>query len=269
MRSLQVTDMIKKGFPIRFLLARLTRIPVIGEIMDHLFFEGDNMVYLPSDEVVTISVSMSVHPDNMVIPSQVVEYFIEKANYHWIMNTCICRESAQCTDYPFNLGCLFLGEAAMGINPELGRKVTKEEAMEHVEKCREQGLVHLIGRNKLDAVWLNVSPGNKLLTVCNCCPCCCLWRMLPDLKSDIGSKVKKMPGVSVKVTDTCTGCGICADICFVNAITIQDGKAVISEQCRGCSRCASACPQNAIEVTIKEGCIETSINRISELVDIT
>jgi len=27
------------------------------------------------------------------------------------------------------LGCLFLGEAALGINPQLGRRVTKEEAL--------------------------------------------------------------------------------------------------------------------------------------------
>ncbi|MGD2251134.1 MAG: 4Fe-4S binding protein [Candidatus Methanofastidiosia archaeon] len=267
MRSVWITNIIKKGFPFRFFLAKLTKVPLLNRIMEYLFFEGDDMLYILKDAV--IQVNQAVEPGSMVIPSQIVEYFIRKANYLWIMNTCICRESAQCTDYPVELGCLFLGEAAMGINPELGRKVTRDQALEHVKKCREQGLVHLIGRNKLDAVWLNVGPGNKLLTVCNCCPCCCLWRMLPDLKSDIGSKVKKMPGVTVTVNNVCTGCGVCTDVCFVNAITIKDGKAVISEQCRGCGRCASVCPQNAIEVTIEDGYIETSINRISELVDIT
>lgn len=266
MRSLKITDLVKKGFPMRFLLARLTRLPVIGKIMDHLFFEGDDMVYIPRN---IVQVNKTVESQNMVIPSQIVEYFIEKANYHWIMNTCICRESAHCTNYPVELGCLFLGEAAMGINPELGRKVTRDQALEHVKKCREHGLVHLIGRNKLDAVWLNVGPGNKLLTICNCCPCCCLWRMLPDLESDIRSKVRKMPGVTVTVTDACTGCGMCDDICFVNAITVKDGKAAISDQCRGCGRCITVCPQEAIRISINDECIEKAINRISKLVDIS
>lgn len=169
-RAVWLVDLIKKGFPFRFFLARLTRVPIIGRIMDYLLFEGDDMVYLPADQLVPVNVSVDA-PGEMVLPSQIVEYFVHKANYLWIMDFCICRDTAKCNDYPHNLGCLFLGEAAMQINPLLGRKVTKKEALEHVQECRKAGLVHLIGRNKLDAVWLNVGPGNKLLTICNCCPC--------------------------------------------------------------------------------------------------
>jgi ferredoxin len=267
-RPLWVVTLIKKGFPLKHFLARLTRVPVIGEIMDHLLFEGDDMIYLPIDHVVQIDTS--VEPEgSMVLPSQVVDYFIETANFHWIMNYCICRDSAGCKDYPIELGCLFMGEAAMNINPELGRRVTKEEALEHVRKCREAGLVHLIGRNKLDAVWLNVGPGTKLLTVCNCCPCCCLWRMLPDLALGISEKVAKMPGVSVTVNNNCVGCRMCTDVCFVNAITIVEECAVISDECRGCGRCVTVCPQNAIEISIDKNFVERSIDHISELVDVS
>jgi hypothetical protein len=77
------------------------------------------------------------------------------------MNSCICREAERCEDYPIDLGCLFLGEAALGINPQLGRRVTKEKALQHVRRCREAGLVHLIGRNKLDTMWLGVGPGDR------------------------------------------------------------------------------------------------------------
>jgi len=91
-------------------------------------------------------------------------------------------------------------EAASRIDPRLGRPVTREEAHAHVRRAGEAGLVHVIGRNKLDAVWLDAWPGEKLLTVCNCCPCCCLWKMLPNLADGIGAKVTKMEGVELAVT---------------------------------------------------------------------
>lgn len=210
-------------------------------------------------------------PDEVILPSQVVAHFIEKANVHWVMNSCICRDATGCTDYPIGLGCLFLGEAALGINPQLGRRVTKEEALAHVQRCREAGLVHLIGLNKLDTVWLGVGPGDKLLTVCNCCPCCCLWRVLPYMAPGISAKVAHMPGVAVAVSDRCIGCGTCTrDVCFVDAIHLVDNKAVISDACRVCGRCVSACPQEAIEISIQNSrFVEESIARISPLVDVS
>jgi hypothetical protein len=57
-----------------------------------------------------------------------------------------------------SLGCLFMGKAVLGINPALGRLVSKEEAHEHIRRCNEKGLFHLIGRNKLDTVWLGIGP---------------------------------------------------------------------------------------------------------------
>ena len=269
-RPVWLVELIKKSFPGRFLVARATRLPLLGRMMDHLLFEGDDLFYLPRDRSIKVDWS-PIAAEEMVLPSQVVEHFIERASYHWIMNTCLCRDSSKCVDYPVDLGCLFLGDAAMGIHPQLGRHVTKEAALAHVRRCREAGLVHLIGRNKLDAVWLGVGPGNKLLTICNCCPCCCLWRVLPYVSDQIGSKVTRMPGVSVTVTDRCIGCGTCTQgVCFVgNAIQLVEGHAVVGEACRGCGRCADVCPQAAIEVSIDDsGWLETSIARIAARVNV-
>lgn len=256
-------------FPHRFILARLTRIPTIARMVDRLLFEGDDLIYLPQDRVIPVNQALN-KPGEMVLPSQVVEHFIEKANYHWIMNFCICRESMGCKDYPIDLGCLFLGQAAMGINPQLGRRVTKEEALEHVRRCQEVGLVHLIGRTKLDTLWLGVEPNDKLLTICNCCPCCCLWRVLPHIAPQIGAKVARMPGVEVTVTERCVGCGTCIGVCFVDAIRLVNGRAVKIDECRGCGRCVDVCPEQAIEVTIaNEHFVEQAISQLSSLVDVS
>ena len=269
-RPLWFVNLIKRFFPGRFLLAKLTRVPILGAILEYLMFEGDNIIYLPKDNVIRLNRSLDA-PDNMVLPTQVVEHFIRQARYHWIMNVCICRDAMQCKDYPIDLGCLFLGEAVLNINPELGRRVTKDEALEHIRRCREAGLVHLIGRNKLDTLWLGVGPGNKLLTICHCCPCCCLWRMLPHLNCSINRNVTSMPGVTVTVNERCTGCGICAENgCFLDAIHIENGRAVKSDACRGCGRCVEICPNQAIDLVIDpEVAIEKSIRRISLLVDVS
>ncbi len=272
-RPLWFVEIIKKTFPNIQIIAKLTNVPIIGRIVDKMMFEGDDIIYLPKDSVAkkTIELNQPIdRPDEMTLPSDVVHKLIDEASFHWIMNFCICRDSSDCKDYPQNYGCLFLGEAAKDINPDLGRPVTKDEAHAYVRKCRDAGLVHLIGRNKLDSMWLGVSPSDRLLTVCNCCPCCCLWRILPHVNPEIGRKVTKMVGVEVTVNDNCTGCGLCTqDICFVNAISLVNGKAVIGVECRGCGRCVEICPEDAIELTIEDQeFFEKSVERVSSKVDV-
>ena len=273
-RPVWFVNLIKKAFPSRFLVARLTNVPPIGRLVDYGLFDGDDVICLPKDDVVRTVIPVDEpieNPGDVVLPSQVVEHFIEQANYHWVMDFCICRASNHCEDYPIDLGCLFLGEAVLQINPRMGRRVTKEEALEHVRRCREAGLVHAIGRNKLDSVWLGARPTGKLMTICNCCPCCCLWRVIPQIAPMIGDKITRMPGVTVTVTDRCVACGACTqDVCFVDAIHLDGDRAVIDDACRGCGRCVEVCPEQAIELSVEDGrFIEESIARLSPLVDVS
>jgi ferredoxin len=261
--------LLKRIYPSRFLAARLTRLPLVGRAVDRLLLRDDRLVYLPRDNVISVNEEVEV-AGSLVLPSQVLDHFIEQASTLWIMNTCICRDSSGCQDYPLDIGCLFLGEAAAGINPKLGRPVSKDEARAHVQRAREAGLVHLVGRNKLDTVWLGVGPGQRLLTVCHCCPCCCLWGILPHMAPHLSANVAAMPGVEVRVTEGCTGCGLCAaGLCFVDAIRIVEGRAEINDGCRGCGRCVEACPQQAIQLLIHDGeYVARTIAGLSAAVDV-
>ena len=54
---------------------------------------------------------------------------------------------------------------------------------------------------------MNVRPGEGLLTICHCCPCCCLWKVYPNLHNDISDKLERLDGVSVNVDSAkCKNC---------------------------------------------------------------
>jgi ferredoxin len=163
-----------------------------------------------------------------------------------------------------------MGEAAWDINPNWGRETTPAEAKEFLRKCREAGIVHCIGKSKLDTKWLGIGPGDKLLTVCNCCTCCCITRGIPYVAKNLAEKFSTMPGLRMQVNDDCSGCGKCADTCYIKAITIDNDKAVITKECRACGRCAEICPENAIELIIEDNSyIQNTIKRIEKLADIS
>ncbi|KAF5065511.1 hypothetical protein DSECCO2_273150 [anaerobic digester metagenome] len=274
--------LIKRTFKLRFSLAGLCRrVAPVASMADRLFFEGDDIQVLPRDSTVKPSKIMKLEEINVntsipvmeesVLPSDVLKEMILRSSHHFLMNSCICRVSNDCKDYPHDLGCLFLGRGTKRISTKLGRMVSKEEAIKHVEQCQEAGLVHIIGRNKIDSVWMNTGPKEDLLSICNCCPCCCLWKMAKELPENIGSSLTPMTGVEIEFNpEICTGCGSCTeDICFVDAIHIHDGKAVVdADKCRVCGRCAETCNKDALSVKMSVDAVERSIKRVARLVDV-
>ncbi|MDZ7843590.1 MAG: 4Fe-4S binding protein [Anaerolineales bacterium] len=248
----------------------MTRFPLIGKLVDHFLFRGDEMYFLPAPKTVEINSSLS-GPGSTILPYQVADYFINQAKYHWIMDFCLCREGDDCQQYPQQLGCIFLGEPVTQINSKLGKLVTREEALSHARRCREAGLVHTIGRNRLDSVWLGAYPSSKLMTICNCCPCCCLWGIVPQVTPRISEKIQGIPGVAVRVDENCTGCELCLDEgCFADALHLMNGRMFIDQSCRGCGRCVEVCPEGAIHLTLNgKADLEETIRRISRLVDLT
>ena len=50
----------------------------------------------------------------------------------------------------------------------------------------------------------------------------------------------------LKISDNCTGCGLCVSLCPMKNILIKEGRIVADSKCTMCYRCISRCPQKAI-----------------------
>ncbi len=49
------------------------------------------------------------------------------------------------------------------------------------------------------------------------------------------------------VSDKCTGCGSCLDVCPTDAMHMENGLAVITMECIDCGACPRFCPEGAIK----------------------
>lgn len=267
-RSVFARSIIKRFVPRKFFRSKFMEKPAVANWLEKKLFDGDDLICLPKDKVIRLNKPLDA-AENMVLPSQVAEHFVRKSSYRFIMHKCICRDGVTCKDYPIDYGCVFLGEAARGINPAFGREATVDETLDFLAKCRDAGLVHNVGKSKLDTVWLDIGPGDKLFTICSCCPCCCITRGLIYAPKNLSEKLTRMPGVSVTVSEDCSGCGQCVETCFTHAITMNGDQAIINDDCRGCTRCVSVCPNDAIKVSIDDSLyINASIERLQKIIDV-
>ena len=266
--------LVKRVFNTRYRLASWTRKNgVFKKVVDRIMFDGDDMLVLPKDKVASRVIETNIEIDDpgdtTVLPSDVVKRMLEKTDEIFIMNFCLCRTSNKCKEFPTDHGCVFLGKGIHKIPKEYGHIATTEEAKAYIDECGELGLVHIIGRNKLDSIWLSTGDKKDLMTICNCCPCCCLWNMTRDISDDIGSKFHRMESVTVTMdSGKCIACGSCEEICFCKAIHPKDGRFEIdADHCRGCGRCAEECPAEAIKVTFNEGIVDKEVERIALLLN--
>lgn len=256
---------LKYIFNWRFWIAEITKkSKAYKKLIDKMLFEDDEIVVIPN----TINVNKKIESEGSeFLPTKIIKDVIKRCDDIVIMDTCLCRTSNDCKDYPQDIGCIFLGPTSKKIPRSIGKQATVEEALAHVDKADAAGLSHIIGRNKIDTVWMNVRPGKGLLTICHCCPCCCLWKVYPNLDSDISNKLEKLDGVQVKLLeDNCKKCKKCLDACMFKAISMENGKITIdTDNCKGCGLCANSCKFDAIRIEYSDKTIDNVVNRIDNL----
>lgn len=207
--------------------------------------------------VMPLNVDISEDSEKTVVPMDMIKESLKKVDYIAGMDRCLCREANDCKDYPHDLGCLFLGEAAkIVVKHRLGRRFSYEEACARVDEAARVGLMG-------QAVWIEVEqmlwgvPNDLMdhfMEICFCCPCCCIAVRLARNATEKERHRFHPSGWTAVVDQTkCIGCGKCLNGmngCPVEALSIgENGKAVIDrEHCVGCGICRSRCGSDAISI---------------------
>jgi len=273
MRRIRFADIsiftLKYIFNWRFWIAEITKkSKAYRKLIDKMLFEDDEIIVVPN----TINVNKKIDAEpSEFLPTEIIKDVIRRCDDIVIMNSCLCRTSNKCEDYPRDIGCIFLGPTTRKIPRHIGKPATVEEALEHVDRADEAGLSHIIGRNKIDTVWMNVRPGKGLLTICHCCPCCCLWKVYPNLDDSISDKLEKLDGVKIELhEDNCRKCKLCLnEVCMFDAIGYENERITIDyDNCKGCGLCVNTCKFDAITVSYNERTIDNVVDRLENLIEI-
>lgn len=206
--------------------------------------------------VMPLNVDISDGSEKVILPVDMLKESLKKIDYIAGMNVCLCREAHDCKDYPHDLGCIFLGEAAKtAVRHELGKQITYEEACARIDRAAELGLM-------AQSVWIECEQLlwgirndqlDHFLEVCFCCQCCCITMQLAKHLPEKQVRFHPSGWTAVPDRTKCVGCGKCVNDglpCALGALSIaEDGKVSINQDlCVGCGHCVHKCPLQVIKI---------------------
>ena len=165
---------------------------------------------------------------------------------------CICRveqmKKGNTVTRPLETCLTFGYTAKYYIENGIGRELTEEELMAKLDECEKAALVPF---------------GTNSQEITNMCMCdsdsCQLFRILKSYRRP-AEEVHSAYRAEIDPSQ-CSGCGVCATRCQVDAIletgeaAAKPGKhayAVIEERCIGCGLCVQRCPAAAVAMVRKE-----------------
>ncbi|MBW1800017.1 MAG: 4Fe-4S binding protein [Deltaproteobacteria bacterium] len=196
--------------------------------------------YMP--QLRTIPVGKSIKAGIEVLPHEKAEEMVKKQK-KFLVAPCICRREHRLKGEgcdKLTESCLVFGWAADYYERNgLGRVITMEETLEILRKADAEGLV------------LQPSNSQEIVNICCCCGDCC--QILINLKRHHFPAAMASASFVARVEpETCTGCETCLERCQMEALSMEDGHAVLNaDRCIGCGLCVSTCPSDALTLLRK------------------
>lgn len=197
---------------------------------------------------------------NHILDYERATHIVEEAEYIGL-GLCYCRHKMFHAGHPCEINapwdvCLTFDNVARSLaqHGDYARLISKEEALDALERSYASNLVQ-IGEN------VREHPA----FICNCCGCCCEALQAARHFSPMQpvATTNYIPEISL---ENCVGCGKCAKVCPVLAISMEEGEngkkkaAVNREICLGCGVCARNCAVKAIELKRRPEQIITPVN---------
>jgi len=152
--------------------------------------------------------------------------------------------------------CLHFGSLGKYIVAQgMGREITVDETLEILKRSNEEGMVHITGNHQ-----------DEIDTICNCCSDACIF-LTGLMQGGEENMFARSNFVSVVNQETCVECGECAERCPVDAITLDDGPAIVDgDKCVGCGVCYPTCPSESITLVARPESEQKPIMKMGELV---
>ncbi|MFH2129287.1 MAG: 4Fe-4S binding protein [bacterium] len=184
-----------------------------------------------------VPVNMTVSADKTVTAPDDVVKMVADADKIAVTN-CSCRVIHGITDVPLEV-CMQMNKAAdYALERGTGRELTKQEALDMLKMCEEEGLVHCVANQR-----------NLGYLICNCDGVACEnWG---GDKAYAKSFTAPSRFKAVVEMESCTLCEACLDRCFFDAISMtgEDDSALIDPaKCMGCGVCIPTCEGDAISM---------------------
>jgi ferredoxin len=184
------------------------------------------------------------------------------------VGVCYCRHKMQHVGKnckaPMDICLTFNGPAESLIRHGIARKIDAAEGLDILVRAQDHNLVQF-GENVQERVSF----------ICNCCGCCC-EALIAARRFGFFNPVHTTNFIPKIIEEKCTGCGKCASLCPVEAMTLVTAgdphksgkkKARLNEdQCLGCGVCLSGYNVDALKLESRNQRVITPVNSVHRVV---
>jgi hypothetical protein len=194
-------------------------LPVLGPLMRRLsVMDGRDNPTQAHIFPINRNLNYDGKAESTTMPVDLVRKAAQDASFRAIKHNCFCRDGLQCQKYPIDLGCLMIGEGCRCmVERGTAREATEEEALAHIERAAELGLVCLTMWVGMEMVMLGVPEERRdqVLEICFCCPCCCQGlRSFKYYDRRFMSRFRSI-GWTPAASEDCLACGACEALCQI------------------------------------------------------